>query len=316
MLTAWCLTVAFASLWVVGAPVLWLCLGRRPLRPADWLWVPFVGLAAIVCPLQTLPVFSDLPLARTTPYFWLAAPAAGAAFLAHESGRASLSFLPRRVVLIAVMVFLGQGAGVVVKGVQHYRGCLESDQFQYVVLAQYLTDEPFSTGWQDLGDRPWLVPPLALKSDRIGQSVVHGFFAATAGRDALDLFYPTQLLGPGLMVLAVYLLGAQCGLSRRWTCWAAVAAALAPGTEFLVTNCFLSHGLCMPALVAFLAGVIRLARGGGWRPVAGVVATFALGVAVSTEFAPLFVGTAGAALAAGLARRHITVARVGGWPPR
>jgi hypothetical protein len=312
MSTAWCLSVAFFAPWLVGAPVLWLARGCRPLRPTDWLWAPFLGLAAIVGPLQTLVVFADLPLARTVPGFWAATLAVWAATLAHRSGRASLRSVPWRVLGLALAVYVGQGAGVVAKGVERYRGCLESDQYHYVVLGQFVMDEPFSTGWGNLGERPWLVMPVILKPDRLGQSVAHGFFAVTARHGALDMFYPTQLLGPGLMIPAVFLLGVQCGLSRRWTTWAALTAGLAPGVELLVSLCFLSHSLCVSILIAFLAGVIRLARGGGGRPLSGVVATFVLGFAVYTEFAPLFAGTAGAALAAGVVRRHIPLSRAVG----
>jgi hypothetical protein len=110
----------------------------------------------------------------------------------------------------------------------------------------------------------------------------------------------------------MFLLSSQCALPRRWATWAALTAALAPGVEVLVSLCYLSHALCAPVLVAFLAGVIRLARGGGWRPLAGTVATFILGFSLYTEFAPLFAGTAGVALAAGLMRRHIGLARPAG----
>jgi hypothetical protein len=274
--------------------------------------VPFVGLAVIVGPLQTLVVFADLPLSQTVPWFWAVTFAGIAVALAHRSGRASLRSVPRRVVLLSIVAFLGQGVGVIAKGIQHYRGCLESDQFNYVVVAQFLMDEPYSTEWENLGDRPWMVVPLLLKHDRLGQSVLHGFFAVTAGREAVDLFFPTQLLGLALLIPAISLLGVQCGLSRRWTTWAALTSAFAPGMEYLVSWCLLSHGLCIPILMAFLAGMIRLSRGGGWRPLVGVLATFSLGFVIYTEFVLLFLGTAGAALTAGIIRKHIHTSRIAG----
>jgi hypothetical protein len=213
------------------------------------------------------------------------------------------------VILLALAVYLGQGVGVVAQGVEQYRGNLFSDQYPYVVLAQFLMDEPFSTEWDDVGERPWVVLPVALKVDRIGQSIVHGTFAVTAGRDALDLFFPCVLLGPGLMVPAVFLLGPQCGLPRRWTTWAALAAGMSPGVEYLVSRCFLSHALCLATLVAFLAAVIRLARGGGWRTLPCAIATSVVGGSVYTEFAPLFAGCATAALVVGVLRGHIAWGR-------
>ena len=312
MSTAWCLTVAFLVPWVVGVPVTWVARGCRQLRPTDWLWVPFLGLTTIVCPLQSLCVFADLPLARTVPVFWSLTGTGWVIMLCYRSGRQSFRALPWRIVALTLTVYLGQGAGVLIRGVESYRGDLQSDQYPYVVLAQFLIDEPFSTDWSDLTDRAWLVLPLGLKPDRLGQSVVHGLIAVSAGHNALDTFYPTLLLGPGLMVPAVFLLGTQSGLSRFWTTWAALAAGLAPGVEVLVSLCYLSHSLGDTALVAFLASVIRLARAGGAFTLIGALATFVLGFSVYTEFAPLFVGVAGAALTAGVVRRHLHLLRAAG----
>jgi hypothetical protein len=309
MSTAWCMSVAFFCPWVVGAPVAWLIHRCHPLRFGDWLWVPFLGLAAIIYPLQQLVVFADWPLARTAPWFWAALGVAWAALLGHPSGRASLRVVPWRVLALVGVVYLGQGAGVVLKGVDRYRGDLMSDQYLYVAVSQFLADEPFSTDRGRLVDSPWLGFPLSLKHDRLGQGIVNGFLAATAGHDALDLFFPTILLGPALMLPAMLLLCKRCGLPRRWRTWAALTAALAPGVAVLVSLCFLSHALGLPVLVAFLAGAIRLARGGGLRPLTATAVTFGLGFSLYTEFAPLFGGTAVVALAAGVLRRHIGVTR-------
>jgi len=312
MSTVWCLSVAFLVPWAVGVPVAWLARGCRALRSGDWLWVPFLGLAAIICPLQTLSVFADLPLSRTVTWFWAATGVVWTAVLMSRSGRRSLLTVPWLLLALTFAVYVGQGAGVLVRGIEGYRGNLKSDQYHYVVLAQFLMDEPFSVEGPDIGDRPWFVLPLMLKPDRLGQSVAHGFIAVTAGHDALDTFFPTLLLGPGLMVPAVFLLGGQCGLARRWALWAALAAGLAPGVEILVSYCYLSHALGDPALVAFMAGVIRLARGGGWRALPGTVGAFVLGFSVYTEFAPLFAGTAVAALILGTLRTHIRPRRAVG----
>ena len=72
-------------------------------------------------------------------------------------------------------------------------------------------------------ERPWLVQPVSLKEDRLGQSVLHSFFAVTARRDAFDLFFPTQLLGAALLCPAMLLLAAQFRLSHRVALWAALS---------------------------------------------------------------------------------------------
>jgi hypothetical protein len=89
-----------------------------------------------------------------------------------------------------------------------------------------------------------------------------------------------------------------------------VPAALAPGTTILQSFCFLSQGLCVPVLIAFLAAVVRLSRGGNLHPLPCAVATFALGFAVYTEFVPLFLGAAGVALTTGLITGAIGTPRI------
>ncbi|QJW99347.1 hypothetical protein [Frigoriglobus tundricola] len=301
MSTAWCLSVAFCTPWVVGAPLAWLLWGRRrALRPADWLWAPFLGLAGVAVVLQNLTVYADLTLRQSTPWFVGSVALGWLVMLAAQTGRASLRALPVRVLGLALLVYLSQGIGVLVQGVEQYRGNLQSDQYQYVLTGQFLIDEPFQTEVNDIGPRPWVLQAYALKSDRLGQSVIHGFVAVVAGRDALDLFFPVELMGAALLCPATFLLCPQFGLPRRLWPAVAVAVGIAPGIEFLISSCFLSHVLCMPALVANLAGAARLARGGSTRPLVGTAAALALGFAVYTEFAPLFFGTTAAALTAGI----------------
>src|SRR5262245_33151720 len=134
MPTVWCLLVTFFVPWVVGAPLLWLLCGARVVRRPEWLWAPFVGLAGIICPLQTLVVFADLPLTRTTPWFWMVVGALWLVMLARPRGRAALRTIPVRTVLLSGAAFLILAAALLLQGVERYRGKLHSDQYTYVVL--------------------------------------------------------------------------------------------------------------------------------------------------------------------------------------
>jgi hypothetical protein len=276
------------------------------------LWVPFVGLLGIISPLQTLAVVADLPIRVTAPWFWVVLAVGWLALLGSPSGRRSVRAIPLRVLVLALGVFVVQGAGVISNGVAAYRGDLQSDQYHYVVLAQFLMDEPYSTGWTELGNRPWLAMPLALKEDRIGQSVLHAFLAATARSDALNMFFPVSLLGPTLICPAALLLGARLGLRRELRAAAAVAAGLSPAMAFILGTGFLSQVLCVPLLVAFLAAVIPLAHGRRGTPLLGAAVTFALAVSVYTEFVVLFLGVGAVALFAGRFRGSITTRRLAG----
>jgi hypothetical protein len=307
MLTAWCLAVAFLSPWVVGAPLVWLLRGCRPVRRPEWLWAPFVGLAAIVCPLHNLAMFADLPLARTAPWLWAVVGALWLALVARPSGRASLRAVPVRTLAVSLVAFLAMGAGLLRHGVELYRGNLESDQFNYVILTQFLTDWPFTTEWTAALDRPWMTLAMALKGDRLGQSVAHGFLAVTAGREALDLFFPTIFLTSALLVPAVRLLAPRLGLFGRGADAAALVAALVPGVTTVVSECYMSHALFVPVLIAYAATVSRAVRRPALLVPAGLL--FVLGFACYTEFTPLLVGAGGAAALAARAAGRATWGR-------
>jgi hypothetical protein len=299
MLTAWCLAVAFAAPWLAGAPLVWLGRRGRALRPSDWLWAPFVGLTALVCPLQALVVFADLPLRDSAPRLGAAVALLWAAMLATRAGRDSLRRVPVRVLALALAAYLAQGSELLQRGVADYRGNLISDQFNYVVLAQFLSDYPYSTGRAEQPGRPWLELVMGLKQDRLGQSVLHGALALGAGRDCLDLFFPTLFLGSALLVPAVRLLAPRFGIFGRRAEAVALVAALVPGVTTILADCYLSHALFIPLLMAYLAALLRAARRPRHLPVAGVL--FAAAFVVYTEFTPLLVGVGGAAALAAVA---------------
>jgi hypothetical protein len=290
MLTAWCLAVAFVTPWVVGAPVLWLTRGLRPARGRDWLLAPFLGLAVLVCVLQSLVVFADLPLARTAPWFWAAVAGGWVAMLAARRGRASLRTLPARALAVSLAVFLTQGTAVLVGGIGDYRGHFYSDQFNYVLVATHLTEVPLSTPMSEAPGRPWLILPIGLSVDRLGQSVIHGFLALTAGRDALDLFFPTALLGPALVAPAVMLVAPYLGLFRWRAARAAFAAGVVPGVTAVFVDCYLSQLLFVPVLYASLGVALRALRRP--RELVGVALLGSLGFAVYTEFEPFLAAVA------------------------
>jgi hypothetical protein len=299
MLTAWCLAVAFAAPWTAGVPLVWLARRGRVLRPDDWLWAPFVGLTAIACPLQALVVFADLPLRATVAWFWATLAVLWAAMLATGGGRGSLRSLPARVVALALVAYLAQSSELLQRGVADYRGNLISDQYNYVVLAQFLSDYPCSTGRAELPGRPWLELVMGLKQDRLGQSVLHGTFALSAGRDCLDLFFPTLFLGSALLVPAVRLLAPRFGPFGNRADAVALVAALGPGVTTILADCYLSHALFIPLLMAYLAALLRATRRPAYLAAAGVL--FAAAFSVYTEFTPLLVGAGGATALAALA---------------
>jgi hypothetical protein len=268
LLTAWCASVVLGSLLVIGACFVWLLSGRRPLGEAEWLLAPFAGLAVVTVVAQNL-VYQDVPLPRATVLLWAAAVAVAAWMWRRGALAAALRTLPRRVFAVAVAAYLVQGAALFAVGARHYAGRAWEDQYTYTVVTQFLMDEPFRVSREEIGQRPYLYRVLARamgpldfpshKEHRIGQSVLHGFFAATARLPAKTLFMPTILLSSSLLVVAVYALGTGLGLDSGRALLAGACAGVLPGLAALNLECFLSHALAVPLIVFWIEALRRLA---------------------------------------------------------
>ena len=305
MITAWCLSVAFFAPWLVGVPFCWLFTGCRRMRPTDWLWTPFVGLFVIITVLLNLYLLADLPLRRTTTWFWLGIAGAWIILLSFRNGRSSLRTIPWQAISLMAIVFLGQAVGILVQGVEAYRGNIRTDQVSYFFLAQYLMDMPFSTPWPAVGQHPWLAIPMSLKDDRLGQSILHGFLAVTAGRDAIDLFFTTSILGPTLLVPVVLMMGPWVSLHQNRSRLLALACGLAPGVTHLVSGCFLSQTLCLPMFWGVFAAICSKHQ----RRRYSLVVLGGLFIGLYPESLPLFLWSMGFLLLSAAILRQMTWTR-------
>jgi hypothetical protein len=255
LLTFSCIAVVLGSIVLVGVPITWLLKGRCPLGREDFVSAPFLGMATIVLVLQNL-VYLNVPLCYSTPFFW------GAIVLCwlwmwHAGGmKGGVKECPWVMAVAVLAVYLVQGLGLLSAGARDYVGRGWTDQWNYTAISQFLMDEPFSTSWNDLGNRPYLACGIHFKSDRIGQSVLQGFLATTALQDAKPLFEPTILLGPALCVLAIYSLGRRLELEFLQALLAGVVAGLLPGMALMHLESFQSQALSVPLLL-FLPVVVH-----------------------------------------------------------
>ncbi len=300
-LTFTCLAVIAASLAVIGVPLQWLLNGRRPLSETDWCLVPFLGLAGIVLPVQNL-VYLDVPIARLSVPLWIAGVVSMAWLLL--TGRLRGSVLPWRPFAVAAAVFAVHGLGLFLLGARTYVGRAWTDQFNYSAAAEFLMHSPYHTPVEKVITHPWLAWVWTGKEDRIGQTMLQGFWAVSSGASAKALFCPTILLTAPLCMLAVYLLGRRLGLGRNAALLAGAAAGLMPGVATIHLDCFLSQAFGVPLLLLFGLLLADVA----WRPYVGRVAraglTLTLALSVYTEFTPLLGGLLAMALAYALLRRR------------
>jgi hypothetical protein len=278
--------LVLGSPFAVGLPLTWLLNGKQPLSTADWIRAPFLGVAAIVVVLQNLVVL-DVPLRRVVPFFWLAVLLAWAWCWREGMLRTILKKCPWSLLAAGALIYLFQGFGLLYAGVRSYAGRGWMDQFNYTSIAQFLMDEPFSTNFAQIGHRPYLIPAVRLKGDRIGQSVLHGFMAASCGQGARTLFEPVIILTPTLLVFLVFSLSSLFGLGRRQALATAVCAGLLPGLTQLHLECFLSHALSVPMLLFWPVLLAELADKPGWRTLTTAVLFETAVATIYTEIWPL-----------------------------
>jgi hypothetical protein len=250
------LGAALGSPWLVGLPVRLLLRRGQALSQRAWVEAPLVGVAIIILVLQNL-VYLNIPLRQSVPWFWGAVGLLWLGTLLRGGLRKSWRNCPRAVLGVGVGVYLFQGVGLFVLGAPSYLGNRLGDQFNYIVLADFLREYPFETPGETVGTRPFLFRALLLKDDRIGQAILHGFLAVTACQETHVLYEATSLLGPALLVGPFYWLARGSGSRRRAALILAATAGLLPAVTQVHLEGFLSQNLLLPFLFAFLVVLPR-----------------------------------------------------------
>jgi hypothetical protein len=287
--TVLCLVTALGSPLLVGVPVRWLLRRGRPLNERAWLEAPFVGLATIILVLQNL-VYLNVPVRRSAPWFWLVVGLLWLVILWRRGLRESWRHCPRAVLAACAGVYLIQGLGLFLVGAPSYLGHRMSDQFNYIAMAQFLTDCPFTTSPDQIGPRPYLLRALLFKDDRIGQAVLHGFLAVSARQEMPTLYEATSLFGPALVVIPFYWLARGLGQRRRAALLLGVTAGLLPAVTELHLEGFLSQTVALPFLFALLVTFHRVLVTASVERAVVAMLVMACAASVYTELLPILAG--------------------------
>ena len=310
-LTLWCILVVWAGPLLFGVPLKLLLNRGRPLDEATWLQAPFLGLGAIVLVTQNL-AYLGCPVATSAAFLWGAALLGWLVLALRRGRRLGWAGLPVAVFAAALAVYLFHGMGLLALGARVYAGHGWWDQWQYVGLAQFFKDYPYGTALDRIGHRVALAWPIILKEDRIGQSLLHAFFAASSFQDAKTLFEPTILLLPALTVLAVFALARRLGMAPRTALVAALVAGLLPGIAALHLESFLSQALAVPLLLLLPVVLDNLHGRPGWANLLRVAVLLATLFSVYTELTAIAVACLALGLAIVALRRPIPW-RLLGW---
>jgi hypothetical protein len=167
----------------------------------------------------------------------------------------------RTLAVIIVLTVTFHGAVPILQGLEGYYGKANPDQLNYVVLAEFLKEEPYSTAQPDIGLRPWLLRAVGfqdpaerlrtstgpgpemvgLKKGRIGQSIVTSEISVWSGTNAKGGYAATVIFF--LTVLAICLFGflRETGINRFMAGSGALMAALLPAVTRLSLDGFLSQ---------------------------------------------------------------------------
>lgn len=273
-------TVAISSVFLLGYPLANFAvkhLGVSCSSEQLWAVAPLVGTGTIILVCQNL-LYVDVRIPYSAILLWVGIGLVIVASIV--KARFSFSDIPWKLIATGVTVYVVHGAGLLISGVSNYYGYGWGDMYNYVAQAQFFIDFPYSTTFDA---HEYVYVANAYKHDRIGQSVLHAFIAASSGADAQQTFGATILLSPMLIFFSLFLLSTRLGIERRFAFPAAVIASLSPAIASVHLECFFSQAMATPFVFLWPLVVSRLRSHPGLRSslVAGLL--LAVTAAIYTE---------------------------------
>ena len=241
------LTIAVTSVFIIGICVATLFAGYLKINHTSeqlWACAPLVGAGAIILVCQNV-LYLDVRIQYAAILLWVCVVLIAVVSIGKYGYSLSKAEIPWKLILTGVGVYAVHGSGLLVSGVSNYYGYGWVDMYNYVSQAQFFLDYPFSS---TIEIQEHLRTAQYFKHDRIGQTVLHAFIAATAGADAQQTFGATILLGPMLVFYSILLLSASWKIERRFAYPAAVIASLSPAIASAHLECFFSQMMSMPYL--------------------------------------------------------------------
>jgi hypothetical protein len=212
----------------------------------------------------------------------------------------------RTLAVVMFLIITFHGFVPIRQGLEWYYGKGHFDQINYVLLAEFLKEEPYSTSERDIGLRPWLVGPvgfhdtaeqlsmasgpgletIGLKNERIGQSIVTAEISAWSGIDGKGGYAATVLFFLMLLAICLYVFLRETGIN----CWMAGSGALMAGVLPAVTRLSLDGFLSQISILFVFPFFVSLLRHGDLSARGFTLffsLTLAYVVAAYSEIAPL-----------------------------
>jgi hypothetical protein len=212
----------------------------------------------------------------------------------------------RATVVVILLTISFHGIVPSEQGLDSYYGKGHFDQTNYVLLAEFLKEEPYGTGEHQIGLRPWLVGPvgsddtteplgaasrggletIGLKNERIGQSIVTAETSVWSGTNSKGGYAATVIFFLTVLAICLYAFLREGGINRFMAGSGAVLAACLPVITRLSLDGFLSQtGILF--VFPFFASLLRHENLRARSFVVFFSLTVAYLVAVYSEIAPL-----------------------------
>lgn len=244
------LLATLGAIFFIGLPVA-LSLSPRQQIESEKLWIiaPFLGIGVVILILQNL-IYLGIPISKSYLGIWIGAGLLWCNLIRTGVIR-SLLPIPLMVLVIALLVCLLHGLGLVQVGAANYVGRGWYDQFSYVTASQFLMDYSLPNAViKDLIYQPTAIKGfLFTATDRIGEVILQGFMACSLLTNAKSSFEPVILLSPFLIVLAMFELAKRFSLSKNTALIVSALAASLPAVALIHLESFLSQALAVPLLL-------------------------------------------------------------------
>jgi hypothetical protein len=216
----------------------------------------------------------------------------------------------RTLALVTLLTITFHGVVPIRQGLEWYYGRGHGDHIHYVLLAEFLKEEPYRTSEHDIGLRPWLVEPVGYhlsadqlgmnsgpglevtgsKEQRIGQSIVTAEISVWSGAEAKAAYAPTVIFFLALLAICLYVFLRETGVDRLMAGSGALLGAALPVITRLALDGFLSQ-MSILFVFPFFASLLRREELSARSFTLFFSLTLAYVVSAYSEIAPIGLGT-------------------------
>jgi hypothetical protein len=153
--------------------------------------------------------------------------------------------------IVAMLTVTFHSVVPVQQGIDSYYGTAHPDQLNYVFLAEFLKEKPYSTDLRDVGHQPWLMMPVRLKDERIGQSVITAEISFLSNTNAKSSYAATVIFFLLALAICLYVLFRDIGIDRLTAALGAFLPTILPAITRLTLDGFLSQTAVLFVFVFF-----------------------------------------------------------------